>query len=111
MVAPPAQEKTYTVAGVALQVPPVTGVVDKPVPDGLYTLTYTYQYSPSKVENWEDIEEKTIEPSAKLRDVGDYRVTVSMTVPSSGNYEAATAVQYELHIAPADQKVQAELWG
>lgn len=105
MVAPPAQEKTYTVAGVALQVPTVRGVVDNPVPDGLYTLTYTYQYSPSKVENWEDIKEETIEPSATLRDVGDYRVTVSMTVPSSGNYEAATAVQYELHIAPADQKV------
>ena len=37
MVAPPSQEKTYTVAGVALQVPTVTGVVDNPVPDGLYT--------------------------------------------------------------------------
>ena len=107
-VSQPNQVETYSSSGVALQAPNVVGIVssdeDK---EGLYTISYSYKYSETEVEDWNNISSSTpIEPTEKLTNVGYYQVTISMSVPTAGrNYTAANSISYELRITSADQVV------
>lgn len=108
-VSQPNQVETYSSSGVALQAPNVVGIVssdeDK---EGLYTISYSYKYSETEVEDWNNISSSTpIESTEKLTNVGYYQVTISMSVPTTGsNYTAANSISYELQITSADQVVR-----
>lgn len=107
-VSQPNQVETYSSSGVALQAPNVVGIVpsdeDK---EGLYTISYSYKYSETEVEDWNNISSSTpIESTEKLTNVGYYQVTISMSVPSTGsNYTAVNSISYTLQITSADQVV------